>query len=531
MKRRMAPPTRLTWPEDEGLLSFSEQAASAEIFESHQKPFVGSKQNSRQNKKNDKRSIPGTLAKAESSMWTEKHAPRIATDLCVQPKKIQEVREWMIQSYHSIHNESAYGVCSKLLVLTGGPGVGKSTMCRVLAKELGINIVQWNETQNATITTYTQQQHRHTHTQSQLSSFSDFLYSASSFQTLKLSSSENITEKTLLLIEEIPNIHHEENEMRLRSMMTEYLSRALYPAVFIFSDGAEGQVNATSLEKIIDPIVLYSQKVKIIQVNPATKAKMKKACERIAKREDTKLPDIFLEKIDRANNGDMRSASLALQFTLIGTKRRKTKEKYGGLTRDTRLSPFHALGRLLYAKRENIHSKSSMILKRSIYRSPLSFDPEEALDNSDMSIENCIEFLGFHAPSFFTDEMELSNAFSWFSDAATLLDRKFETGNIQSDTIFPHEYAKSLSSRAVAYSNRNPAPNTFRSFCAPKTFEIRRTKSDNVVKIQKLWSQLSQNRRRSFSSTHCCFSSSEFLSDISYLSIILPNGKFIIYTQ
>ena len=519
MKRRALPPTRLSWPGDESLTSFSEESLIVTNDFESSSSLTNKKSSSvsvhHRPKRKGIQSYEVDSPNDNSLMWTEKHAPTKVCELCVQPKKIQEVREWMIQSYSSIQDQN-----SKLLVLTGGPGIGKSTMCKVLAKELGINIVQWNDSQNVVTSNIG-------YTQSQLSSFSEFLNSASSFQSLPCLSSSSYMNQNLLLIENLPNLHSEESEIQLRAVMTEFLSRAFYPAIFIFSDTNEGKVNSSHLEKLIEPTLLYSQKVKIVHINPTTKAKLKRACERVAKRERSQIPESFKQEIDLSTNGDIRSATLALQFILVGKKRQKSTGESNILARDNKLSPFHVLGKILYAKREPHPSQIRNIGKTLMIYDvlpPLSFNPEETLTKCDLSIDRCIEFLGYHSPSFFTNETELSTALTLFSDTAMLLDKRFDAGNDSSERNFPFEYANSLAGRAVAYANRNPAPNSFRTFCAPKVFEVRRKQRDNIQKIKNIRMHLSYHGMLSHSSAYH-FSHGDFLIDLSYLSIILPNGK------
>jgi cell cycle checkpoint protein len=72
--------------------------------------------------------------KDTSSMWVDKYAPTNAAQLCMAPKKVKEIRSWM-------QNPGA----SRLLVCVGSPGIGKSTMVRILASELGWTLHEWSD--------------------------------------------------------------------------------------------------------------------------------------------------------------------------------------------------------------------------------------------------------------------------------------------------------------------------------------------------------------------------------------------------
>jgi hypothetical protein len=82
-----------------------------------------------------------------------------------------------------------------------------------------------------------------------------------------------------------------------------------------------------------------------------------------------------------------------------------------GNDRDVKLSTFHALGKLLYAKRKEENGKTV-----------LAFNPDDTLERSDMGVRNSLRFLEYHSVDFFTDSADLSSAFDLYSDAASLLD-------------------------------------------------------------------------------------------------------------
>lgn len=68
--------------------------------------------------------------------------------------------------------------------------------------------------------------------------------------------------------------------------------------------------------------------------------------------------------------------------------------------RDTFLTQFHALGKLLYAKRgppgEGAGDEEG--------RGPLTFVPEEVLSQGGMELDWALAFLQYHCVDFFTDE-------------------------------------------------------------------------------------------------------------------------------
>ena len=238
--------------------------------------------------------------------------------------------------------------------------------------------------------------------------------------------------------------------------MSEHVQRSVSPTVLIFSDVSEGKASMSDLQKLIKESVLYSPLVRIINCNSVTYAKMKKCLSTLANRENVRLDPDLLESICMTSAGDMRSAIMSLQFQL-GAKAYSSSMSYGSseaYQKDTRLSSFHALGKILYAKRQyngedNTPSPRANLLTRNLAtdgsrwksfhwtdkRPPLAFDPEEVLNQNDMGPEGAVSFLAFHAPDFFTDEMELCEALETFSDAVMFLNRAFYVSLLQKHSL------------------------------------------------------------------------------------------------
>jgi cell cycle checkpoint protein len=191
------------------------------------------------------------------------------------------------------------------------------------------------------------------------------------------------------------------------------------PTVLIFSDVREGKHQPRDLERLVDPQYLYSEAATIMQCHPVTKARMKKTLEAICKKESVEVPANFCEEVHLQSGGDLRHAIMSLQFR--GSQKTTGKNNY---ERDAKLSMFHTLGKLLYAKRQKVDEAS----RDTTARAPLDFDPERVMEQSGMELGGAITFLGYHSPDFFTDVSELSEAFDHYSDAAMLLDRSNEVG-------------------------------------------------------------------------------------------------------
>lgn len=345
----------------------------------------------------------------QTNLWVDKFAPSASVDLCVAPKKIKECQAW-IEDATSWNSSTPR---KKLLVLVGTPGCGKSTMVRVLAKELGLDVHSWNESfvartrGDSNFDPVISVEHS-----SALDSFEEFLvqcgagFSALQFTTQKGS----LNKRSLILLEDLPNLHGTEAEQRFRRIVTDHLRGSHVPTIMIYSDVSEGKHRPADLERLVDPKDLYSSSSLICQIHPVTKPKMKKIIEKIAKQQSCRVSSTFFEDLYSHSDGDIRHAIMTLQLQSTGIKSLSPSSDHSD--RDHKLSTFHALGKLLYAKRTLDAGGTSR----------LAFDPEEILAQSDLGVAGSLRFLEYHSTEFFTDIEDLANAFSFFSDAGMLMD-------------------------------------------------------------------------------------------------------------
>ena len=418
-----------------------------------------------------------------ATMWVEKFAPKSSADLCVAPKKVKEIKSWVQNSMTARSMEQQ----QKLLVLVGSPGIGKSTTIRTIAKELTASILSWNESFLPRTTSDMHSRGLFSVEQtSSLNSFHEFLrQSGSGIASLDVlsSSRDNNTSNgnAIILLEELPNLHGAAAQSRFRDMMSSHLQRSHVPTILIFSDVQEGKHRPDDLERMISPEILYdNEQTTILQIHSVTKPKMKKVLTAIAKHKNYRCDTNFFEEIHHQSNGDIRHAIMMLQLYATGRSGASsiTIGSEGQNNRDTKLSTFHSLGKLLYAKR----------VFDSNGNSRLAFDPETILQRSDLGIEGSLRFLEFHSPDFFTDITELSKAYSSFSDVAEMLGYDTYGGSRYGDnsSVFPYECASSIAGRTVANTNTQPAPNKFRQFSKPKVFDVMRNRLQNQIMMDQL---------------------------------------------
>ena len=516
-RNSQGPPARLGWPAacSSGSASVSESCNVAP--------------------RKAKRSRKTSCSINSPKLWTERYAPTQVQHVCVAPKKAKEIARW-IEEAALLRPHSG-----KLLILVGAPGIGKSTLVRLIAKERRMQVAECNEScttsflpttgNTAGILTVDQQ--------SPLDSFQQFLEECGagclaldlslsqkpkqqvvvdrtgdnnneaspsttskkrkSSWTMK-SAADKLEGHTLILLEELPNLHTPDAKRRFQHIMDQHVRHSVVPTVLIVSDVVEGKCRPDLLEGWISPSLLYhSSAVRKIEIHPPTQARFYKALQRVAADQGFAITKYHAQNLHQQTHGDLRSAIYTLQFEHTGGCSQK-KAAPGTTTtlatHDQKLSTFHALGKLLYAKRKSLQPKNR---SRTDDRGPLEFDPENVIEQSAADIGSVLSFVGFHGVDFFSDVSELSGALDHFSDAAFLLDRpslqqgRYSHGSHNS--LFPNAYAASLAGRAVAHANRHPAPNKFRSFSAPKVFEVMRKRRENQWQLQYLDQRLSASHR------------------------------------
>jgi len=453
-------------------------------------------------------------------MWTDKHAPKCTKDLCVAPKKIDEVKQWLashtncrqtkresVQSKTPLEDLDPWEMPdewetdvlspdAKLMILVGSPGIGKSATVHALAAELNLEILTWNDAHAEFVDYQSQSMDAYLPYQSQMNSFEEFLSSGGvGMDTLELDVGDDGEKKgdqthgSIILIEETPNLYNAQAAQSFRNVMERHIQRTIVPTIFIYSDVYEGKHKPEELERLIPSNILYSNLVQILTIQPATKAKMKKCLQSIAKTEGIgTLSSDFFEEMHLSSGGDMRHAVLAMQFRFSSKNARQQQSGKESTKRDTKLSMFHALGKLIHAKRKPLCQDTMEETKMwDDGRGPLEFDPEDILSRSGMAVGSAVSFLSYHCPDYFTDITEMSRAFDRFSEADMFVSRFYQGGAGQSTL----EYASSIGSRAIADSNRTPAPPAFRQLSAPKVFGVMKKSSENEVKMDQLRKRLS----------------------------------------
>ncbi|KAL5092282.1 hypothetical protein Trisim1_001540 [Trichoderma cf. simile WF8] len=336
--------------------------------------------------------------------WSERFGPRNLDELAVHKKKVSDVRKW-------IEDVMAGRMRQRLLILKGAAGTGKTTTVRLLANDMGSEILEWKNPAGNSSTGFV----------SASAQFEDFLGRGGKFGALDLeepepsstpASSNNASQppnnngKKMILIEEFPNTFSRSSTAlsSFRRTILQYLAtqtpslhafgqqrrmEPITPVILIISETllttTSASADSLTAHRLLGPEILRHPGVGLIEFNAIAPSLLAKALELVVQKESRKSGrrrtpgPLVLKRLGEI--GDIRSAISSLEFLCLkgdqdadwGSKVTFTKQKKGAkdgiaLTRgeeesleqisqrEASLGIFHAVGKVVYNKRDDMPS-------------------------------------------------------------------------------------------------------------------------------------------------------------------------------
>lgn len=332
--------------DDENRLSKTEDVSDESIseFEASEE-FIPSKRQRKQ-----------TCTDTFQQQWIDKYTPTRSEDICINPRKLKEVKETLSNMISGIDP-------TKLLILTGPSGSSKSTTIKVLANE----IIPRSATSN-NFESYMTRQESTLHDNwieyidtivtdtPQSKQFSEFLNDA----RYRIGSNLSI-----ILIEDLPNIFHADTLSKFRGNLNEWVNtdHQLPPLVLCLSEIELTQEqrnqdyfnieNNLTVDTLLGREFLSQRgKVKQIKFNSIAASFMKKSMNKIVNEERRAFNGIAKTSINDFSShiiesGDIRSAISNLQFW-SGLSKKGRGEIFNSL-RENQLNLFHAIGKVIYS--------------------------------------------------------------------------------------------------------------------------------------------------------------------------------------
>ncbi|RDA96065.1 hypothetical protein CP533_5849 [Ophiocordyceps camponoti-saundersi (nom. inval.)] len=340
---------------------------------------------------------PQTVSTPDDDLrpWSERYGPKNLDELAVHKRKVADVRRWMEAALSGT-------IRQRLLVLKGAAGSGKTTTVRLLAQDLGCDLLEWkNPTGSHGMLS-----------PSASAQFDDFLGRGGKFGMLDVEEStpsnsavavhDQDQGKRIMLVEEFPNTFSRSSATltSFRRCILQYVAapvpartasddwsqkQLVNPMIVIISETLLTTTSATAdsltAHRLLGSEILRHPGVTVMEFNPVAPSLLAKAMElivqkeaRVSGRRRTPGPQV-LKRLGEI--GDIRSAVSSLEFLCLkgdheadwGAKVAFTKTKRGvrdaiGLTqseaetlesitqREASLGIFHAVGKVVYNKRD-----------------------------------------------------------------------------------------------------------------------------------------------------------------------------------
>ncbi|KAK1993723.1 Rad17 cell cycle checkpoint protein [Colletotrichum falcatum] len=340
--------------------------------------------------------------------WSERFGPLNLEELAVHKRKVADVRKWL---------EDVVGgrLRQRLLLLKGAAGSGKTTAMRLLAKDMGYELLEWRNPTNTL--------GAHLGYTSASAQFQEFLSRGGKFGQLDTDVPKEAPRPAdekpdsagkIILIEEFPNTFSRTSTAlsSFRSTLLEYLaantpslttfgrrppSGPITPVVLIVSETllttTSASADSFTAHRLLGPEILRHPGTRVIEFNTIAPTLLAKALELVVLKEARKSgrkrtpgPQV-LKRLGEI--GDIRSAISSLEFMCLkgdqdadwGAKVALSKQSKGAkagvsLTkgeqdtlelisqREASLGIFHAVGKVVYNKRGETPSTANPAAER-----------------------------------------------------------------------------------------------------------------------------------------------------------------------
>lgn len=372
--------------------------------------------------------------------WSERFGPRNIDELAVHKKKVLDVRRWL-------EDVLAGRMRQRMLVLKGAAGSGKTTTVRLLAAEMGCEVLEWkNPTGNAG-----------TGFVSSSAQFADFLGRGGAFGTLETDGSSDSTpspsngttqgrDKRIILIEEFPNTFSRSSSAlnSFRSTITHHLAAhtpslaqmgrmtqeqdQISPVVIVISETllttTSAAADSLTAHRLLGPDILRHPGVGLIEFNAIAPSILAKALDLVVVKEARKSgrrrtpgPQV-LKRLGEI--GDIRSAISSLEFLCLKgdqdsdwgakvafTMQKKSTKDSIRLTqgeaeslelisqREASLGIFHAVGKVVYNKRDETE-----LADDTVERLPPFLAQHARPKRSQVSVDSLIDETGTDTHTF-----------------------------------------------------------------------------------------------------------------------------------
>uniref|UniRef100_F1L066 Cell cycle checkpoint protein RAD17 n=1 Tax=Ascaris suum TaxID=6253 RepID=F1L066_ASCSU len=405
------------------------------------------------------------LKPAQSSCYEsliDRFPPTNVEHLAVHSKKVDQVREWMLNHRDGMKR-------SKILLLTGPCGSGKTATVKVLCSELRMKLVEWESPDHYEFAV-DENGEEILCEQSQVRVFADFL------KSVDRNSLDDSCAQRVVLIEHLPNIFYREPGL-LHSLLCTY---TLYSrCMFIFVLSSIESCWTLNPRRLFPMSMLRDLHFDTVTFNPSALTFLSKAIRRILSELKIKATSTQIKYIAESAAGDIRCAINNLQLC-IGDDGQLLKDAilFGS---SSQTDPFHSIGRILHGKRAEQDSNEwleceNLLSKRLRERFHRPRPPKDVLEDviqkTAMSGDNIAAYLEEHEPYFVKSLSDLRAVF----DNISLMDSSFGSWEVRMNNA-SSEYEAEVAARSTIFYNYGIKYNSSRglhSLSKPRWWETQK---------------------------------------------------------
>lgn len=418
-----------------------------------------------------------STANDDSRPWSERFGPKNLEELAVHKRKVADVRRWLEEVMSGRLRQ-------RVLILKGAAGSGKTTTVRLLANDMGCELLEWRNPTGSSGLGFV----------SASAQFGEFLGRGGKFGALDtdgpaaLTASQaisNDTTKRIILIEEFPNTFSRSSTAltSFRDAILQYLAtnipprvvfqgapkEPITPIIMVISETllttTSASADSFTAHRLLGPEILRNPGVGLIEFNAIAPSLLSKALElivlkeaRISNRKRTPGP-MVLKRLGEI--GDIRSAASSLEFLCLkgdqqadwGNKVTFTKQTKGvkdGIMltqgeqdslelitqREASLGIFHAVGKVVYNKRVETSRQDT------VEHLPSYMSHHSRPKQSEVAVDSLIDEIGTDTHTFISalhenylpscessDPMDLSTPMDYVNECIEYLS--------QSDLLYP----------------------------------------------------------------------------------------------
>lgn len=88
--------------------------------------------------------VKPSLAPEDNSLWTVKYAPRTCADILGNKGHVDSLRQWLFSWHQKAHQQPPSKDFKRAVLISGPPGIGKTTAAHLVAKDCGYEVFEMN---------------------------------------------------------------------------------------------------------------------------------------------------------------------------------------------------------------------------------------------------------------------------------------------------------------------------------------------------------------------------------------------------